>query len=844
MRCKPNISIVVFDLYTDLSDYGSIVTYHIASDKLNGMNTVLQRCRGNGYNLSVKRMFNFISVNIHPNGISIQAGCIYILSILNYVYRKTNIVIVGNSGTIALIIKILIFAGNRLDILNFAKNRSLSIVTSFGIIYDKIIHKEGIHTGNTGGHLPVVFAGCTAVKLTAYFYSGTSACRRVCGIPRCVLIKRNTVVAANVYRTVSPTGFLKIQRITIGDGRSIYTDFFSILGSDKAESYSCAHCILGEIYPNADRFCVFIGYGFACPTQTSTKPVQSTVGCVGINGTGAFAIVNHTVSGCYGIAFQNVIIRIKTGFSMVAIFSLLKMLYMPTLAKAVFKIPNHFRCLTEYYLHSCGNIGIMGQGSRDGTAGNRRILCCGNHVSVQGTHIVVIKLNLEVRGLAYNFINTVCSGKGKTRLPTGRNSQNRLAEMNGIGNYDIDLVSTVHFAFMLDLCTYCTGFAGRNKQTVLINGTKGIIRQCPLSTCGNLCSAACNISTNSRELNRASGGKILAFSTYIRANKFSVRRSCCDKANTGGGRTQTTIRRRVVYLQFFTRTLRNESGRTTAVTVCSPNAACRNHNLCTFVHIHTCGERRLTTVVFHHNNLTICSNTYYRTGRGVIMRNRVLIHTIFYNVSAGNRDNCLFPTVKVSRSADLGHFYLGNIRGSRISVVIKVFIDNYASRESNVTVVIATVTRVEHDFAIHHHESERLSYTVCGIAGIPGQAAVHNADNFAVHILVDPVCLVEHCARLIFGRIHLRVRRNYIYVGIVYVSLHNVNNLTISSRIVIQNDFGFGNTGSIVPISLSDDVVVIISTCRSIVIVIDTCCECCERYSGKHTKHRNNRKQE
>ena len=211
--------------------------------------------------------------------------------------------------------------------------------------------------------------------------------------------------------------------------------------------------------------------------------------------------MNHTGSGCYGIAFKNIIIRIKTGFSMIAILSLLKMLYIPTIAKAVFKIPNYFRCLAEYYLHSCGNIGIVGQGSRDGTAGNRKILCCGDHVSVQGTHIVVIKLNFKVRSLTYNFINIVCSGKGKAGLLAVRNGQNRLAEINSIGNYDIDLVSAVYFAFILDLCTYCTGFAGRNKQTVLINGTEGAVRQCPLSILGNLCSAACNIRANCCKLN-------------------------------------------------------------------------------------------------------------------------------------------------------------------------------------------------------------------------------------------------------------------------------------------------------------------------------------------------------
>ena len=273
MRYKPDISIVVFSLYVDFSDYGSIVACHIASSKLNGMDTVFQLGSGNRYRLSVKRIFNFVSVNICLNGIAIKTGSIYIFSILSNVYRKTNAVIVGNGSAVALIIKILVFGRNRLNILNLTKDRSISIVTSFGIIYGKIIQKECVHTGNTGGSLPVVFAGGTAVKLTAYFYAGAAACRRFCRIPRLVLIKRNTVITTNVYRTVSPTGFLKIHRITVGDGVRINRDFFSILGTGNAESYSHTYGILGEIYPNTDRFCVFKGYCFARPTHRSAKPV-------------------------------------------------------------------------------------------------------------------------------------------------------------------------------------------------------------------------------------------------------------------------------------------------------------------------------------------------------------------------------------------------------------------------------------------------------------------------------------------------------------------------------------------------------------------------------------------
>ena len=258
---------------------------------------------------------------------------------------------------------------------------------------------------------------------------------------------------------------------------------------------------------------------------------------------------------------------------------------------------------------------------------------------------------------------------------------------------------------------------------------------------------------------------MLTLCLYACTAERAVGGSSRKETNTGGRRTETAIGRRVIYLQFFTGTLRNEGGRTAAVTVSSPNAACGNHNLCTLVHIHTGGEGRLTTVVFHHNNLTVCSDTYNGARCGIaFMRSLVLIYSIFYNISAGNRNYCIFPTVKVCGSANLRHFKLGNVSRSRITVFIKILVDNHTSGESDVAVVISAVAGIEHDLAIHHHETERFAYTICRIAGVPGQATIHYTNYFAVHIPVDPVSLVEHRTRLILRRVHLGIRRNYAYV--------------------------------------------------------------------------------
>ena len=198
------------------------------------------------------------------------------------------------------------------------------------------------------------------------------------------------------------------------------------------------------------------------------------------------------------------------------------------------------------------------------------------------------------------------------------------------------------------------------------------------------------------------------------------------------------------------------------------------------------------------------------------MRWFALIDTVFYNVSAGNRNNRFFPAIKVCRSSDLRHFNFRNISRSGISVFIKIFVDDYAGRKTNVSIIITAVTRIEHDFAIEHHESKRLTYTICRISGIPGKAAVHNTDNFAFHVLVNPVSLVKHSSGLILRGIHLGICRNNADILIVNVSLHNMNNLTIVARIVVQNDFGFTDTGSVVPVCFCDEVVIAIRAFRFI----------------------------
>ena len=184
------------------------------------------------------------------------------------------------------------------------------------------------------------------------------------------------------------------------------------------------------------------------------------------------------------------------------------------------------------------------------------------------------------------------------------------------------------------------------------------------------------------------------------------------------------------------------------------------------------------------------------------MTRRRLIDTIFYNITTGTRNNLIFPTIKVCSGSDLGHFNLGNIRGSGIAIFVKILVYYKNGRESNFTVFITTVCGVKENLSIKHYEAERFSKTIARITGIPTKCSIHSTHDITIAIRFSICCLFRHNACLIVSvlRNHAVITIDNLNVFIVKVSFHNEKYLTTRSIIVIQNDFGFGNTRSDVPI--------------------------------------------
>ena len=254
---------------------------------------------------------------------------------------------------------------------------------------------------------------------------------------------------------------------------------------------------------------------------------------------------------------------------------------------------------------------------------------------------------------------------------------------------------TNNFSFIGHLRCYNTKFTVRHKYTIF-NRTHRRICKLPIHIRRNICRRTYQVCPQSRKFNRTAGSIICTFRRNRCTCKSTVCRSSGHKEDTRCRGTFRTVGRRVVYLQIFTGSLRQICRRTATVTVYREGTTEVQHNLCKLVHRHTSRIRFLTTVVQHNHNRTIGFNTYHGTRRCICMIwSFCLIYPIFYNIAAGTRNNLIFPTVKIRRRKNLRHFNFGNIRRSRITILIKIFVDNQNRREPYVTIFITAICWIE-----------------------------------------------------------------------------------------------------------------------------------------------------
>ena len=248
----------------------------------------------------------------------------------------------------------------------------------------------------TGSCHPVILTARTAVELTTKL--NTEACVSVVVIYVLEfgsLFKKDRVVFTDIYRTITPAGFLKIQRIAIVYGIGIYAGLLPVLNASQHESDCRAYGILGEIYPSTDRLNIVILHCFVCPNHSCACPVKGCVCIITVNSACAFTIMNHACLGSYCLRINNDVV-VRRCLCDRPVLSLLKLLNIPVVAKAILEIIEDIGCLAEHNIHRRSYGSVMNESRYDRTTLYRMILGCGNLVAVKRTHFRRAKLDNKI----------------------------------------------------------------------------------------------------------------------------------------------------------------------------------------------------------------------------------------------------------------------------------------------------------------------------------------------------------------------------------------------------------------------------------------------------------------
>ena len=154
----------------------------------------------------------------------------------------------------------------------------------------------------------------------------------------------------------------------------------------------------------------------------------------------------------------------------------------------------------------------------------------------------------------------------------------------------------------------------------------------------------------------------------------------------------------------------------------------------------------------------------------------------------------------------------GSFRGLTLAVGILLTIQNHvAERFSHQLGVLSVVSRVvpaQRAVGSSHDVTVPISLGIGGVGGDRLNTVVTGSGN------------------------HLLVTGNDLGVGIVQINLQHVGHLTEGTGLVVQDDLRFLNTGSQFPVSLGDQLIVIVSG-RGVVEIN----ACSQSGQGHHTEH-------
>ena len=450
-------------------------------------------------------------------------------------------------------------------------------------------------------------------------------------------------------------------------------------------------------------------------------------------------------------------------------------------------------------------------GGQDSGGNFRAFLSGGELKTADGTDTIVGQAEGNVGCLQDHVLAVISSGDIQGDRLAERHDHVFLAEDDGIGHDDVDGILTHNSAVVDHLDSHIALGAIGNEQTVVVNGTEGCVSQLPGSLCGNLSSGTNQVGTHSAELHRGTGGVVVLSGADGCAVEFAGGRSSGDDQNAVGGITLSTVGGRAVDLQVLAGTLGQESGGTAAVTVDSIDTAQAQHELSHFIAVETGGEGSLTTVIHDDDDAAVSLDAHEGAGSGiggVVLA--VLVHAILDQEAKVGGDDLLFPAGdRILGGADLG---LGHISRAGNAVLLIKVDDQTGLCAAGLALAVLIQLTVQNQVAQGLTHQFRMLHIVGTV--VPAQSNVHGSDNVAVAIGLGIGSLLRHNLNLVVLSLqalsHLVSAGDHLGVRIVDVDFYNVGHLTVRTSIVVQDDLGFGNTGSQNIVGLTDYVVVII----------------------------------
>ena len=591
-----------------LANNGGIVALLIADGELDGM----LACGENSAAIHSDRIVavsagNFVAVHIGLGGGCIDTGGVGLSGILRHHCGEVNRV-VGNGSTICQGSGV----GHAVSrIVHAREDWSFTIFHNGGIVHSDIINVDGEAAVDVGILLGIVVVRRAVTVRDVELYTVIS------------ITPHSTGIAAEITGQVVPAGLAKGINDT-GAASGIIHDIASdgiagnIYGSilvDRGDRIQYpagpkANILVGNVNPHTKALCAnqraVAFLSLHRRTEQCGHHISGflRIGVVNIDPQRIVTVVNLTI---FRISNKRVAVR------QVVIITAVSGL--KATGCAVLKVEENLGPLAKRQGCFGSQIGTYKLRSNGGTGHTGRLVACRKAQAADRTGSLIRQREHEIGGIGHDFIQSVgCNHFQCGSLAVG-NRNGIVAELDGIRNDHMDNGFTNHAALIYHLDYSITRGTIGGEHTIF-NSAQRVICQLPGHRLRNFSGGACGADAYCGDVYNGAGGHIIALSSQNGCGKH-IRRYCGGGNNEAcGNGTLGTVRRPVNNRNRVGTSLTGSiGGGAAAVQVNSRNTACFQHNLSQLMHAAAAGERLLTAIENHGDNLAVSGNA--DTGTGV-----------------------------------------------------------------------------------------------------------------------------------------------------------------------------------------------------------------------------------